>query len=867
MINTTMKYQLFFWAILLISFIGCQKRERVLKIENRPGNFTTRNGIWKYSGDFEHNMAYIAPPTQEDEWEDWYKKLLDYRQFMRENIGNESLAFLDLNLNRTDRQGEMWESRDVTVNKNLGSSIQMKPGDKIKVSGELLVKEGGNQLYVHYNYTLHRRDKGLVLETDRFADSIQVGSGSGWEKFSKEMVIPSFNTDSVWISPVFSIEKNRKNSLIHCNIRNLTIEIPYTRERAEALHVPENNRSFDDQIYVREDLHWMRKNLLMGFAFIWDKDFYDPETRQYTVDKYCRKMEREFGGFNSVLIWHSYPHLGIDQRNQYDVFGLMPGGMDGVRKAIDEFHQNNVKVFIAYTPWDEMTRREKHSDEYMIAETISRLNIDGVFMDTKSEGASLFRDELDKRKKGVAIVPELAPAFGDIHGRKACSGSWAQSGSMHPPYKNIGVLHMKWIEPRHQQFQINRWSQTHEDELKAAWINGSGIQVWENVFGSWNPWNAADRADLRRMNPIWQYFSDLYTSDDWKPYVPTGNPDVLASLWENDQVKVWNIIINKPEPALVKLSFANKDDYFYDLWNGQRLVHEIRGNLVYVDLPASRLGVVVALKDSVLPEGFTRLLEKQKAENSKKIHEPDPHVLAGSLVHPKPAQVISENNLVDETQLLKLQKGKYEFHVEHFGTESGCYPDEDIPENEWWDKYLKTAFGKSIKHAARKNIETLLMEPETVTNGKFGEFIRTSEYRPVVRENFLAHWSGEVCPDSLKNKPVVYVSLEDARAYAKWAGGRLPTEWEWQLAAQEFPETFVRNRVFEWTESERDDGHTRFVMLRGGCSDWEPWSSSWYFPAEKYPGGEQRLDWHAKYLLMDPSIDRAATIGFRCIYK
>ena len=39
-------------------------------------------------------------------------------------------------------------------------------------------------------------------------------------------------------------------------------------------------------------------------------------------------------------------------------------------------------------------------------------------------------------------------------------------------------------------------------------------------------------------------------------------------------------------------------------------------------------------------------------------------------------------------------------------------------------------------------------------------------------------------PTGWDNKPVTWVSLEDARAYAAWAGKRLPHEWEWQYAAQ-----------------------------------------------------------------------------------
>jgi hypothetical protein len=56
-------------------------------------------------------------------------------------------------------------------------------------------------------------------------------------------------------------------------------------------------------------------------------------------------------------MWPTYTNIGTDARSQFDLFEAMPGGIAGVRAAIDELHAAGVKVLIPYNPWDSGTAR------------------------------------------------------------------------------------------------------------------------------------------------------------------------------------------------------------------------------------------------------------------------------------------------------------------------------------------------------------------------------------------------------------------------------------------------------------------------------------------------------------------------------
>lgn len=208
--------------------------------------------------------------------------------------------------------------------------------------------------------------------------------------------------------------------------------------------------NYSDVNYRRPELQWTQHDILQPQMMVHDLDFYDYKTHQYTVDKYVNRLKQRYGGIDSVLIWPTYPNIGIDNRNTDDMIRDMPHGINGIKKMVSDFHRHNIKVLFPIHPWDQGTRDPGRDWSVILPKTMAEINADGLNGDTMSSVNKEYFDNSVRALRPLALEPELGLNGNgtlDLAWNVMSWGYWNRFNYTRPM-----ISRNKWIETRHQVF-------------------------------------------------------------------------------------------------------------------------------------------------------------------------------------------------------------------------------------------------------------------------------------------------------------------------------------------------------------------------------------------------------------------------------
>jgi iron(II)-dependent oxidoreductase len=523
--------------------------------------------------------------------------------------------------------------------------------------------------------------------------------------------------------------------------------------------------------------------------------------------------------------------------------------------------------------------------------------------------------------EGMAITKDMP---GIISGR-------VHNAIYYSPELNLNKL----IKP---DFSIFRVCDVGEDlihrEIAISFFNGYGTEL--NMFrpGGRDDNNRNDLDYLARTTFILRQNNDAFLDNNWTPLIETTLDNVFVNRWKSGNKTVFTVLNMKPEGVSGKLFKVDNPDgkHYVSIWNHENLSPVIEKGTTYITSNADgwhsslsgtrREGSVdciaefpVLIRSGMIGDsikinssGNGRLVI-WKGNPSYQTPKKELRILNDTIFRIKDIfgfyegkivlQLIENKRLKDEN-VLTLKGGKPWVVSRLISTKRssniaagmvlvpGSLFSFNVTTGEDFMPYPEIN-GKIVK------IDSFLIDKYPVTNAQYYEFLINSGYRPADTTRYLRHWQSGMFRQGQDKYPVVNVSYEDIMAYTKWAEKRLPTQAEWQLAAQgsdnrkwpwgnEFHGTYCNNsfdkptpvdafskgqspygvfdmvgNVWQMTNDMYFNGTNYFTVIRGG-SYYKPESSWWYIQ-----GGPQSLDKTQILLMVSPGFDRSSTVGFRCV--
>ncbi|MBX2900785.1 MAG: SUMF1/EgtB/PvdO family nonheme iron enzyme [Cyclobacteriaceae bacterium] len=702
--------------------------------------------------------------------------------------------------------------------------------------------------------------------------------------------------------------------------------------------------SFDETLFKRTDLAWIRKAYVMHLMMAWDKDFY--QDGRFTISEFLKRGKRLYGGDDVICIWPTWPTLGVDQRNQFDLYRDLPGGLSNLRQQADSMRMLGTRFFIAYNPWDESTRAEGHLNglSYLIKET----SADGVVLDTKGESSKALQETADAVKPGVIMYSEGMAVPKDMP--EIISGR-VHNALYYPPLLNLN----KFIRPDFAIFRVAEvFKEPIQREYAVAFFNGYGTEI--NQFAPGHPeWEEQQYRYLGKTTRILRENTTAFTQN-FTPLISCLRDSVWVNQWHDParSKTIYTILSFNPAGSNGPLfKVAANSNRVIDLWKHEEAIVSKRNEATYAHVSVAgfetrNLGtnnegevscIAVFKKELDFAIAGSKLIGSKlprviKIWMGNPAYEKEPLVFQpyqlaeldiaqhfaryeGKLV----LQAFDEGELTDE-QILYLKPGTPRLISSAVSTSPAKQIPAGMARIPGGSLTIKFTQGDEFIPYPKENegavitFKPFAMDKYPVTNAAYKLFMDATGYKPSDAVNFLKHWIDGKIPKGEELHPVIYISYEDAQAYAAWAGKRLPTELEWQYAAQtsagnEWPwkqtkpvtreETYVTETltvkqikginpqhanlgdgalypvgkyksgvnpfglfdlsgcVWQLTHDVYQSGSYRYIIMKGG-SYFKPASSWWYVQ-----GGPRELHYRQVLLRVAAQFERNATVGFRCV--
>ena len=334
----------------------------------------------------------------------------------------------------------------------------------------------------------------------------------------------------------------------------------------------------------------------------------------------------------------------------------------------------------------------------------------------------------------------------------------------------------------------DRWQRDKNVDLQYAFFNGIGMETWENIWGIWNEMTPRDSEICRRAAKIDRKFPDLLVSMEWEPHTPAPlQSGVYASRFPGREQTLWTIINkNEFDVSGKQMRVAHKSGRkYYDLWHGAELTPVVNGETATLsfDIEGDGYGALLASDASLDLREFLdemSMLARTRLNSFTRERK----FLTQQVVEIAPTKPAAN----PPSGMVLIPAGEFEFKVAGIEIEGANEVGVDVQYP--WEKSPRRY------HRSTLNMKSFYIDRYPVTNADFKKFLDAAKYQPKDDHNFLKDWTRGAFPTDWENKPVTWVSLEDARAYAAWAGKRLPHEWEWQYAAQG-----VDGRTYPWGDA------------------------------------------------------------------